>query len=205
MKNRLGITSGEFLDTYTSRVTTRSGLHLVRLNMREADLECPFVTPEGCTIYSDRPWACRLAPIDVNSQGDYHFIFPDSKCMGMKETTEWTVATWMEDQGLLFYEEVEAVFRGLPERIKFTGMPTLDRHIAEMYFMACYDVDRFRKFVFNSSFLKEYAVSPELAERMRHDDVELMKYGFVWLADGVDPAKTIALRDEAFSSPGDES
>jgi len=198
MKNRLGLTSGEFLNTYTTRVTSRSGLYFVRLNMRDDDLKCHFVTPKGCVIYPDRPWACRLAPIDVNDQGGYFFLFSDSQCMGMRETTEWTVETWMEDQGMLIYEELEAVFRELPPRIRFTGMPTLDRHIAEMYFMACYDVDRFRKFIFESKFLREYQVPDEVAERIRTDDVELMKYGFAWLADGVDVAKTIELRDQVF-------
>ncbi|MBE0467439.1 MAG: YkgJ family cysteine cluster protein [Candidatus Desulforudis sp.] len=197
MKNRLGLDSGSFLRNYATRLTTRTGLFLVRLNMREEDdLKCHFVTPQGCRIYPDRPWACRMAPIDINNRGEYHFIFNDSHCIGLKETPEWTVETWMEDQGLVVYQELESVFRDLPSRIRFTGMPTLDRHIAEMYYMVCYDLDRFRKYIFETSFLTNYAVPAQVADRIRTDDVELMKYGFTWLSDGVDVDKTIEIRDQ---------
>lgn len=199
IKNRLGLDSGEFLRTYTTRLTTKGGLFMVQLNMREDDdLKCHFVTPEGCSIYSDRPWSCRMAPIDIDDQDEYHFIFNDSHCLGLKEVREWTVETWMDDQGMLIYQELESLLREIPSRLRFTGLPTLDRHIAEMCYMACYDVDRFRKFIFESSFLNEYAVPDEVTARMRTDDVELMKYGLAWLLDGVDPGKTIAIRDQVF-------
>lgn len=201
MKNRLGLTSGEFLNTYTTRITTRGGLYMVRLNMRDdAEKLCHFVTPKGCRIYPDRPWACRMAPIDVNSRGEYHFIFNDSQCLGLREPQKWTVETWMRDQEMLDYEKLEAVLRELPSRLRFTGLPTLDRHVAEMHFMACYDVDRFRSFVFDTSFREEYGVGEELAARLLTDDVELMKYGFTWLGDGVDVRKTMKLRDQLLSA-----
>lgn len=201
MKNRLGVTSGEFLRTYTARVPTRAGLSLVRLEMRDdAGKVCHFVTPGGCRIYPDRPWACRMAPIDVNNRGEYHFIFNDSQCLGLKEKAEWTVQTWMRDQDMFAYDELEAVFRDLPSRLRFPGLPSLDRHVAEMYFMACYDVDRFRRFVFDTGFLKEYGVADELAAQLRTDDVALMQFGFGWLAGGVDVRKTMELRDQLQSA-----
>jgi hypothetical protein len=50
-----------------------------------------------------------------------------------------------------------------------------------MFFMASYDIDRFRSFVFDSSFLQRYSVDePELA-KLRSDDVALLEFGLKWL------------------------
>ena len=50
-----------------------------------------------------------------------------------------------------------------------------------MAFMAAYNVDRFREFVFESSFLKRFKIKPELAAKVRQDDVRLMLLGFDWI------------------------
>jgi hypothetical protein len=50
-----------------------------------------------------------------------------------------------------------------------------------MAFMAAYNIDRFREFVFGSSFLKRFAVKPELLRKIKTGDVELMRLGFDWI------------------------
>jgi hypothetical protein len=52
---------------------------------------------------------------------------------------------------------------------------------AKMAFMAAYNVDRFREFVFDSSFLKRFTVKPELLNRIKKDDAQLMLLGFDWI------------------------
>jgi hypothetical protein len=47
--------------------------------------------------------------------------------------------------------------------------------------MACYDLDRFRQFVFDSTFLQRFELEPELVERIRTDDDELLRFAFRWL------------------------
>ncbi len=51
----------------------------------------------------------------------------------------------------------------------------------KMAFMATYNMDRFRDFLFNSSFLKRYKVKSAILKKVRTDDVELMKLGFEWV------------------------
>ena len=65
LKRRLGMTSDRFLAAYTTRhIGPESGLPIVCLKPRAADhLACPFVSPEGCTVYPDRPASCRLYPL----------------------------------------------------------------------------------------------------------------------------------------------
>jgi len=50
-----------------------------------------------------------------------------------------------------------------------------------MAFMAAYNMDAFREFVFNSSFLKRYRIAPALLDKARSDDVALLKIGLSWI------------------------
>jgi hypothetical protein len=67
----------------------------------------------------------------------------------------------------------------------------------EMFFMACYDLDAFRRFVFESSFVKRFALAPELLERLRHDDMELLRFAFRWLRYCLFGEPTMAPRESA--------
>ena len=50
-----------------------------------------------------------------------------------------------------------------------------------MAFMACYDMDKFRRFVFDSSFLKRFSVPAERIATIRAADEDLMLFGFDWV------------------------
>jgi len=47
--------------------------------------------------------------------------------------------------------------------------------------MASYDIDKFRKFVFESGFLNIFDIDHEEVEKMKTDDIALMKFGFKYL------------------------
>jgi hypothetical protein len=53
--------------------------------------------------------------------------------------------------------------------------------VKQMFFMASYDIDRFRKFVFESSFLQRYPVDDATLAALRSDDVALLEFGLKWL------------------------
>jgi hypothetical protein len=50
-----------------------------------------------------------------------------------------------------------------------------------MAFMACYDLDKFRQFVFGSSFLKRFHVPEQRIQAIRSADEDLMLFGFDWV------------------------
>lgn len=54
-----------------------------------------------------------------------------------------------------------------------------------MYYMACYDLDRFRRFVMESTFLKRFEVEPDVVEKIKHNDVELYHFAMRWLEYGL--------------------
>ncbi len=70
LKQALGVSSGEFLRRYTVQASEEvSNLPLVFIDPYQSPGGgCPFVGPDGCTVYEHRPAACRLFPITMGSQ-----------------------------------------------------------------------------------------------------------------------------------------
>jgi hypothetical protein len=52
-----------------------------------------------------------------------------------------------------------------------------------MFFMVSYNIDKFRQFVFESTFLQRFAVDERTREKIKSDDVELLKFGVSWLKE----------------------
>ncbi len=50
-----------------------------------------------------------------------------------------------------------------------------------MFYMACYDLDSFRSFVFESSFRERFELEPDLVEKLGADDAALLRFAFRWL------------------------
>jgi hypothetical protein len=47
--------------------------------------------------------------------------------------------------------------------------------------MVSYNIDKFREFVFESSFLQRYPVEAELQEKIRSDETALLEFGLSWM------------------------
>ena len=47
--------------------------------------------------------------------------------------------------------------------------------------MACFNVDEFKKFIFESTFLSRFNVSRDKIDRLKESDIELMTFGFDWV------------------------
>ena len=62
-----------------------------------------------------------------------------------------------------------------------------------MFFMACYNLDRFREFVFGSSFLNKFQVEPEVVEAIRHDDEALLRFAYRWLRFAMFHERTLGI------------
>ena len=115
MKNRVGLSSDEFLDRYTDTdMKTHSRFPMVRIKMKDDEKKtCPFVSREGCGIYEDRPGACSLYPVGRASQmadvdgvknaREKFFIVDESHCFGFKEEKLWSLEDWLSHEGVSEY------------------------------------------------------------------------------------------------------
>ena len=74
----------------------------------------------------------------------------------------------------------------------------------QLYFMACFDQDRFRRFVLSDSFKKNYNIEDELYENIEKDDIALMYFGFRLLRQVLFNEKTLAEIDGALEKRVEE-
>jgi uncharacterized protein len=207
MKKRLGISSGEFLSRYTlSIIPEQSGFPLVVLKMSDdQDKKCPFVDPEGCSIYEDRPWACRMYPLDRGArEGEFRFIAEPSICVGMEEKKELAVKKYLRNQGVEPYDKMEKPFRKITSHPRFSKEKIVNQRVREMCRMALYDIDRFRRFVLESRFLEIFQVKKESVERLKKDDTELMKLAYKWLEFGLVSGETLKIREDLVADKAKE-
>ncbi len=199
LRKKLGISSAEFLKKYTGELDLPGiKFPFLYLKMSEEDqLKCPFVTEGGCAVYQERPWSCRMAPVDVAGPDSFRFAFGRDKCLGLNEDREWTVREWMEIQDMYRYDEVESLFREIPFLISFTGQAALDRRIIQLFRMACYDIDTFRDFILRHKFLiKEGGLDADSFIRPVGDDQDLIKAGIKWLINVCSDTKALKKIDK---------
>ena len=207
LARRAGLTTTEFLDKHALMPITKD-LHLpvVLLKMTDDDARrCPFVGEQGCTVYADRPWACRMYPLGMAlpparagiEPEPVYFLFQDDFCQGRTEPGEWSAQKWRQDQGVLEHEALEEGFRELVGHPWFIGGRQLDPKRMEMFHTACFDLDRFRAFVFDSTFLTRFELSTEEAEAIRDDDFALLRFAFRWLRFALFAEPTMTVRNGA--------
>ncbi len=208
LRKRLGIPAHEFLTLYTQPTyLERTDMPGVQIKLTGEKKACPFVTPDGCTVYSDRPSACRYYPVgmaDFHEGGSndaaeekFFFIVKEPHCKGFEEPKVWTIGEWRADQGVDVRDEMNKEWLRLVMRRKSFGyQASLSEAARRMFFMASTDLDSFRRFVFESSFLDTYVVDEETLEKIREDDVELMLFSFKYLANTLFGAEGMEIKPE---------
>jgi len=215
LKNHLGITSEEFLAKYTIiPFDENSTFPAVLLKMQDTEKkECHFVSEKGCGVYENRPWACRMYPLGMASpadgmegplQKDFYFLLKEPICKGFKESKKQTVNEWLSDQGMEAYNEIGEEWKALTLHPYLQKGNTLPPNKVEMFFTATYRLDAFRVFVFESSFLSKFHVEPEVLEKIKTDDTELLRFGFRWLRFALFGEDTMNVNDAVLETKRSE-
>ena len=205
LKNHLQLSSDTFLLRFTEVYADRaSGLPLIRLKMsHDTTGKCPFVTPEGCTVYPHRPGACRLYPLGRavskiyarRRAGEYYFKVEEAHCLGWQTQKKWTLKEWLSDQGLDVYNAMNEAYLQLSTGRPLSVLKKLGNRQLQMFYMACYNLDEFRRFLLKSTFRQRFALPEEEWQRLAVDDVALLGFAAHWL--------DFALFGAPFKAPGD--
>lgn len=207
LRKRLNMEAADFLHTYTEPTyLEKTDMPGVNIQLNE-DGRCPFVTPAGCTVYTDRPSACRYYPVGManfhegaqenQTSEEFYFVVKESHCKGFEEDKEWTIREWRADQGVDVRDRMNKAWMELVMRRKSFGFQaTLSEPAKRMFFLASTDLEQFKKFVFDSSFLETYIVDDATLEKIKTDDIELMHFAVKFLASSMFGTQDIPIRQE---------
>jgi hypothetical protein len=126
-------------------------------------------------------------------------IVREDHCLGHREPRSRSIDEYRAEQGLPEYDDAAHGWRQLILKKKSSG-PTVgkpSRRSLELFFMACYDVDRLRAFVASDGFAEVYDLPPDEMRAVLEDDVRLLQFGFRLLRQVLFGEDTIPLNAEA--------
>lgn len=217
LRRRLALGSEAFLELHTETLRdSDSGVPRVQVKMGDdSKRRCPFLAEQGCTVYEDRPGACRIFPLGraaaaasapgieggrgrgrVAASGvrEQFFLVKEEVCRGWEEPREWSIDQWLDDQGMRPY--VAQNDRWLPI---FTRLGALakDPHAEQRFSMfrtAAYHLDRFGDLVAGEAFSQRFELGDERLARIRDDDEALLDFAVDWLAFSLFGDPTIELK-----------
>ncbi|PIV40047.1 MAG: zinc/iron-chelating domain-containing protein, partial [Nitrospirae bacterium CG02_land_8_20_14_3_00_44_33] len=99
-------------------------------------------------------------------------------------------------QGVELYDEMNKEWKEVQLRRNASGQPQLDSKKQGMLYMASYDIDRFKKFIFESNFFALFDIDKEEVEKIKTDELALMKFGFKYLKYILMLEETLKVKEE---------
>jgi Fe-S-cluster containining protein len=191
LKNNLGMSSSDFLKAYTSlHYGPGSGLPVIEFKPNpDTGYACPFVTPEGCSVYEDRPASCRMYPLAraisrsrQTGEITQHFaLIEEPHCKGFAKKTGQTVKEWLKGQDVDKHNKVNDRLMELIS-LKNQILPgKLEGAGADVFYLGLYDLDEFRAQIIEKDLLKEFNLSKELLKIIKTDDEALLNFGVDWV------------------------
>jgi Fe-S-cluster containining protein len=210
LRKRLDMTAPDFLLQYTvPTYLEKTDLPGVQIKLNEDDMRCPFLisSTEGCRVYTDRPTTCRYYPVGManfhegaqeeQTAEEFYFIVKEPHCKGFEEEKTWTIREWRENQGVDIRDQMNKAWMEIVMRRKSFGyQATLSDQAKRMFFMASTDLDQFRQFVLESSFLDTYEVDEETLDKIKSDDVELMHFAVRYLTSSLFGTEYLKIKPE---------
>ncbi len=216
LRKRLGMSSEDFINRYCEiEILAKTLLPVITLKMKNDDKRsCPFVTPGGCTVYEDRPNICRYYPIGMatlrkkeaeGGKDEFYFMTKEDHCKGFEEDRDWTINAWRKDQEADLYDDVNRGWMDILIKKKSFGEREFPDIKNKMFFMVSTNTDYFREFVFGSSFLETYEIPTERIEKVRTDDVALLKLAYDWLRSAMFAEETLLFRQGVLEARKDRA
>jgi uncharacterized protein len=194
LKQRLGLTAGEFLNAYTIESTgPRSGLPIISLKPVGQKRLCPFVTDSGCRVYDDRPASCRTYPL-ARAVGvrpgsaekiEQFALIREPHCLGVECQREQTAAQWVAGQGLEPYNAMNDRLLGLIQHKRRRGKAPLNPSERARFHLALYDLDTFRTRLAAGDLPGPGSPPTAIAKALDEGETELLRFAIEWVVTAV--------------------
>lgn len=191
LKNHLDITAQKFIEKYAVMYTgPATGLPVVSLRFTaDEEKNCPFVTPQGCSVYKARPSSCRIYPLAralQRSRGDgtvteHYALLKEPHCKGFEQQGSQTVRQWITSQELSIYHQMNDTMMELIAMKNQLRPGPLSAEHEQLTQMAFYDLDT----------LKEKAITGQLPNMQgdhltplpeKKDDEAWLIWSMNWIA-----------------------
>jgi uncharacterized protein len=187
LKDNRGLSATEFLKHHTVPFEMdKDGIPGVKLRTDDAGA-CLFMTEEGCSVYEDRPTACRYYPVGhmamheagTSTDEARYFLIREDHCKGHEEDREIAIDDYRREQQVEIYDQINREWLQLMLKKKSAG-PAVGRPSdtsLQFFFMCSYDIDRLRRFVLSDSFKASYDLDESFYATMEREDLALMQFG----------------------------
>ncbi len=208
LKNHLELDSSDFVARYTLPYAMDGhgmpGLHLAT---KPGSSECVFLKPEGCSVYENRPAACRYYALGVmgmrkqagSAVEDIYFLVKEAHCLGHNEPHTQTVAAYRQEQGVVDYDEANREWRDIIIKKRTSG-PTVGQPSArsiQLFDLCSYDLDNFRQFIQTEGFQDGFDISEEEMRGLMSDEKLLQQFAFRFLKQALFAEMTISVKPDA--------
>ena len=208
LKKRLGMTSYELLATRTTRFDMDAhDVPGVKFRTQKGSSACQFLTEDGCSVYPDRPTACRyyalgttsMRIVGTSSEEDFYLMVKEDHCLGHQEPKVQTVREYREEQGVDRYDEANKEWRQIVLKNRSCG-PTVGKPSArslDFLYLCSYDVDGLGAFIKSPGVGEVFDLDEAAMQGLMNDEVTLMQLGFHLLKQVLFGEITIALKQDA--------
>ncbi len=188
LKEQLGKSATDFLKEHTVPFPMdQDGLPGIKLRTDEAGA-CLFVTEQGCSVYQNRPTACRYYPVGhmamrrAGSSEDetHYFLVTESHCRGHDEERKLSIQEYLGEQQIAAYAEHNREWLQIMLKKRSAG-PTVGRppeSSLQFFFMCSYDIDRLRRFVLSENFRTTYQLEESTYRIFEQEDLPLLQFGY---------------------------
>ncbi len=208
LKRRLGLSSKEFVAQYTLPYEMDfHGMPGLKMAKKPRTSECVFLAEEGCTVYEDRPSACRyyalgsmgVRPKDTNMVEDIFFVVKEAHCLGHNEPHTQTVGEYRKTQGIEKYDDMNREWRDLVIKKRSTG-PTVgapSERSMQLFDMCSYDMDSFREFIQTDGFKGVFDIDANQYAELRDDENRLYAFSIRFLKQVLFGEMSIPIKPDA--------
>jgi len=199
LKNALKLHSREFLDRYVIiEMDEEDAFPRYYLTMvDDGNASCVFVTSTGCSVYQDRPGACRAYPMgrasmrrENDTLEEFYVLLKEDHCNGFEEKTSQTPLQYCRDQELDRYNEKNDALIGIQQHENIRRGQHLSPEQSKLYTLALYDLDTFRAKLFAGELATPEPLSTPHLKELNKDE-NLLEFGITWLQSVLFPSSKL--------------
>ena len=187
LKNRLQLQSGEFLDQYViiewDERLVFPQCYLTMIDDGRAS--CVFVSPNGCTVYEDRPSSCRAYPVgrgvSAQDRKEHFVLVKEDHCQGFAEQTSQTPVHYLREQGFDEYSRFDDAVMSILQHDKIRQGFRPDRQQLDQFILALYNLDLFRHEMSDGRISMHRPLQPSEIQGLAGNEEQLLLLGVSWL------------------------